>query len=166
MILETERLCLRRLQLDDALRMSEYRSKTEVKQYQSWNHYTIKDASKRISQCLKVDCLYKPRVNYHLGMTLKSGFLIGDLFVDIVNDHAYVLGYTLDSAYWHKGYALEMVSAFIDYMYENYRMDKVLCYVYEDNVRSVRLLKKLGFEEFERSYFYNDVGYVKVMKDD
>lgn len=38
MILETERLYLRQLQLDDAKRMSEYRNKPEVAQYQSWKH--------------------------------------------------------------------------------------------------------------------------------
>ena len=36
MILETERLYLRYLEEADALRMSEYRSKPEVAQYQSW----------------------------------------------------------------------------------------------------------------------------------
>lgn len=40
MILETERLYLRYLEEADALRMSEYRSKPEVAQYQSWTSYS------------------------------------------------------------------------------------------------------------------------------
>ena len=49
-ILETPRLYLRCLQLTDAVRMSEYRSKKEVAHYQSWKKYSIKDATKRIQQ--------------------------------------------------------------------------------------------------------------------
>lgn len=64
-ILETPRLYLRCLQLTDAVRMSEYRSKKEVAHYQSWKKYSIKDATKRIQQCLKFTSFYLPKTNYH-----------------------------------------------------------------------------------------------------
>ena len=37
-ILETSRLYLRRLEVTDAMRMSEYRQKKEVAYYQSWKN--------------------------------------------------------------------------------------------------------------------------------
>ena len=71
-ILETSRLYLRRLQKDDALRMSEYRQKKEVAYYQSWKKYSLKDASRRIEQCLKMTSLNLPKTNYHLAVILKE----------------------------------------------------------------------------------------------
>ena len=61
MILETERLYLRQLQLDDAKRMSEYRNKPEVTQYQSWKLYSPDDALRRIGQCLLIKSLNQPK---------------------------------------------------------------------------------------------------------
>ena len=163
-ILETPRLYLRRLQWDDAKRMSEYRQKKEVAYYQSWKKYSVKDASKRIEQCLKITSLSQPKTNYHLAVILKENdVMIGDLFIDVANEKAFVLGYTLDSEYWSKGYGSEMVGAFCQYMKENYQFQKVICYVYKDNKRSIHLLKKLQFHKFDESYFYHDEGYIKKL---
>ena len=89
--------------------------------------------------------------------------MIGDLFIDVANEKAFVLGYTLDSEYWSKGYGSEMVGAFCQYMKENYQFQKVICYVYKDNKRSIHLLKKLQFHKFDESYFYHDEGYIKKL---
>lgn len=164
MILETQRLYVRPLEKSDAPRMSEYRNKKEVAKYQSWEHYSPDDALKRICQCLQVQSYYKPRVNYHLAVILKSqDYMIGDLFVDILNKNVFLLGYTLDSEYWSCGYGSEVVEAFCNYMKETYRFKKVLCYVYKNNKRSIHLLQKLGFHKFEESYFYGDIGYSKML---
>lgn len=163
-ILETPRLYLRRLQYDDAKRMSEYRQKEEVAYYQSWKKYSIKDASKRIEQCLRITSLSQPKTNYHLAVVLKENdIMIGDLFIDVANEKTFVLGYTLDSEYWSKGYGSEIVEAFCQYMKEIYQFQKVICYVYKDNKRSIHLLKKLQFHKFDESYFYHDEGYIKKL---
>lgn len=165
MILETPRLYLRPLQETDAYRMSEYRQKVEVAKYQSWKTYSVSTAKKRIQACLTVQDYRKPRTNYHLGIVLKTDdILIGDLFVDVLNKNVFVLGYTLDSTYWSCGYASEMVDAFLHYMHDINHFQKVLCYAYKENERSIHLLKKLGFHKFEESYFYGDVGYSKILE--
>lgn len=162
MILETKRLCLRKLNIDDAFRMSEYRNKEEVARYQSWRHYSEKDALRRIRQCQLVPSLSQVKTDYHLGIVLKEkNLLIGDLFVEIRNSHTFVLGYTLDSDYWSRGYAYEMVDAFLSYMKETYSFQKVICYAYADNRRSIRLLERLGFIQFDESFIYGDKGYLK-----
>lgn len=163
MILETERLYLRTLSQDDAWRMSEYRNKAEVAKYQSWKRYSYEDAKRRIAECQRITVYDRPKTDYHLAITLKDHMMIGDLFVEIVNKNVFVLGYTFDSLYWNQGYAYEMVSAFLAYMKKTYHMKKVICYVYQDNVRSIHLLKKLGFYQFDKSYFYDDVGYLKKL---
>lgn len=165
MILETERLYLRQLEINDALRMSEYRDKKEVAQYQSWTHYSLDDALRRIKQCQLIKSYNQPKTDYHLAIVLKNNnILIGDLFVEIINKKVFVLGYTLDSQYWSYGYATEIVNAFISYMKDTYQFKKVTCYAYADNVRSIKLLKRLGFMKFDESYYYNDVGYIKKIR--
>lgn len=165
MILETERLYLRQLQLDDASRMSEYRNKSEVAQYQSWKTYSYDDAMRRIHQCMLLKSLNQPKSDYHLAIVHKTqNLLIGDLFVEILNARVFVLGYTLDSDYWSKGYASEIVEAFCDYMKSEFHFKKVVCYVYYDNKRSKNLLKKLHFVKFDESFYYNDEGYVKKLR--
>lgn len=162
MILETNRLYLRQLEETDASRMSEYRNKQEVAEFQSWKTYSPDDALRRIRQCLNVKALHLPRTDYHLAIVLKDkDMMIGDLFVEVVNKRVFVLGYTFDSDYWSLGYATEMVSSFCDYMKNEYGFRKVLCYVYYDNMRSKKLLTKLGFRKFDQSYYYNDEGYMK-----
>lgn len=162
MIVESKRLYVRRFEISDAKRMSEYRSKPEVSRYQSWRRYTLEEATKRIEQCLTVQSLNTVKTNYHLAIILKDkDILIGDLFVNVVNKHTFLLGYTLDSEYWSLGYAQEIIQVFLDFMKEQFNFNKVLCYVYPQNKRSVCLLQRLSFEQFEKSYVYGDVGFLK-----
>ena len=160
MILETDRLYLRYLCVEDATRMSEYRQKKEVAKYQSWKKYTENMAKRRIEECMNIKELNQVKTNYHLAIIKKSNnCMIGDLFVEVLNKKVFLLGYTLDSLEWSQGYASEMVGAFINFMFYQYSFEKVLCYVYKKNIRSRHLLEKLGFHQFEESYLYNDVGY-------
>lgn len=164
MILETERLYLRDLLLSDAKRMSEYRNKKEVAQYQSWKKYSEKDAFRRIQQCLLLKSHHRVHTDYHVAIILKENDLqIGDLFVEIINEKTFSLGYTIDSVYWSKGYATEIIEAFLVYMKEKYHFQKVICYVYNDNKRSLRLLERLGFSQFDKSYLYGDRGFLKKL---
>lgn len=164
MILETKRLYLRRFVLEDAPRMSEYRNKPEVAKYQSWYRYSQRRAYNRIKELMRIEEFHKPKVDYHYAIVLKeTNEIIGDLFTDIRNERTFMLGYTLDSPYWSKGYASEMVDAFITFMKETYHFKRVMCYAYANNERSIRLLERLGFDKFDESKLYGDVGYIKII---
>lgn len=165
MILETNRLYVRKLEVNDALRMSEYRNKPEVAQFQTWAHYSKEEALRRIQYCQTINSLNQVKTDYHLSIVLKENSkMIGDIFVEVVNKKTFVLGYTLDSEYWSLGYASEVIQAFLTYMKETYQFKKVICYAYNDNIRSIKLLKRLGFIKFEESYYYDDVGFFKKLR--
>ena len=51
MNIETERLIIKPLTLDDARRFSEYRDKEEVAMYQSWDEYPLNKAINRLEYC-------------------------------------------------------------------------------------------------------------------
>lgn len=158
-ILETQRLLIRELELDDAKRLSEYRDKKEVAFYQSWWRYPYQKALKRVEYCVKHP-FDGTRGNYQLGVVLKeNNLLIGDYFLEVIEPKAVTIGYTFDSDYWHHGYATESIKALLKLLKNKYNFKYVLAHVYDDNFRSIRLLESIGFEQYEKSKIMGDIGF-------
>ena len=89
--------------------------------------------------------------------------LIGDIFIEIDGHTTFTLGYTLDSVYWSKGYASEALKSVFKAMHETYSFKICLCHVYEDNIKSIKLLERNGFDKIHKSWFYQDVLYRKML---
>lgn len=160
-MIETQRLLIDEFTLEDAEALSGYRCKEEVSYYQSWNHYPLVKAKKRIEYCIKNPFRGQPG-NYQLAVRLReSRALIGDYFLEVHNSSKITLGYTFDSEYWSHGYATESLRALLEYLKTTYQFKTVYCHVYSDNERSLRLLENNGFKEYEHSSFMGDVGYRK-----
>ena len=156
---ETQRLIIRELQEEDAKRFGEYRDKKEVAYYQSWWRYSYNKAVKRIEYCIKHPFDGKMG-NYQLGVVLKdNNYFIGDYFLEVNEPNVVTIGYTFDSDFWHHGYAMESLKAVLALLKNEYGFKRVLAYVYDDNEPSIRLLKKIGFIEFEKSFIMGDVAY-------
>ena len=84
MNIETERLIIKPLTLDDARRFSEYRDKEEVAMYQSWDEYPLNKAINRIEYCQKHP-FHGQIGNYQFGLYLKeNNRLIGDIFIESI----------------------------------------------------------------------------------
>ena len=68
------------------------------------------------------------------------------------------VGYDLSPAYWGQGYMAEALQAALQNGFERMELHRIDALVYVENVRSVRLLQKLGFqiEGTLRDYFYQD----------
>lgn len=160
MKLKTERLVIHDLRIEDAAPMAAYRSKDEVAKYQSYKNYTEKKAIKRINECLAKPFEYEPG-SYQLGIYLKdTDQLIGDIYINISYDYEISLGYSLDSMHWSKGYMREAFGEFLGYLREVHHVRRVYCMVRFANERSINLLTKLGFEEFERSNFRKVICFI------
>lgn len=161
---ETQRLLIRELQMSDAMRLSEYRNKKEVAFYQSWWYYPYNKAVKRIEHCLKHPFEGK-RGTYQLGVVLKeTGCLIGDYFFEVLEPSSITIGYTFDSDYWHHGYATESLRALLTILKDKYHFERVFAHVYNDNYRSIRLLKNMGFVQYEKSILMGDIGFKLDLK--
>ncbi len=160
MKLETQRLYIQDLSLDDAPAMAGYRAKEEVARYQSYKNYNLAKAQKRIRECLEQPFGYRAG-NYQLGIYLKdTDSLIGDIYINIAFNDEISLGYTLDSEHWRNGYMFEVLQAFLGYLKEEFGVRVVYCMVKLANVPSLKLLEKLGFEEYYRSHFRKVACYI------
>ncbi|MEL6948118.1 MAG: GNAT family N-acetyltransferase [Pseudomonadota bacterium] len=56
------------------------------------------------------------------------------------------LGYWFAKPFWGKGYATEAARAVLARAFRVYRTDVIESYAFEDNVASLRVMEKLGFE--------------------
>ncbi len=68
------------------------------------------------------------------------------------------IGYDLSPGFWGQGYMAEALRAVIRNGFEHMGLNRIEALVYIENERSVRLLKQLGFKQegVLRDYFYLD----------
>lgn len=68
------------------------------------------------------------------------------------------IGYDLGPDFWGQGYMMESLQVVISYGYEQMGLNRIDALVYTENNRSIQLLQKLGFKQegVLRDYFYLD----------
>ncbi|QVK20504.1 GNAT family N-acetyltransferase [Mycoplasmatota bacterium] len=140
--LETDRLILRRVRLEDVNDLYEYSSDDRVQiPAGSKKVYNIFEMMKRIEKLIKRDDI--------LVIELKSNRkVIGAIgaynltYNDIIERH---IGFELNYDYWNNGYITEACNVVIKYLFEELNMDRVAMSHYPFNKTSERVAQKLGF---------------------
>ncbi|MBM7553048.1 GNAT family N-acetyltransferase [Thalassobacillus pellis] len=141
--IETERLILRKITLDDAKDMYLYASDEEVTKNVTWNtHFTLSDTFRFINTFLsKYDAPW--------GIELKeNGRFIGTVhFVWWQPKHnSAELGYVLSKEYWGQGLITEAARAIISFGFENLDLVRIQARCFLENKGSERVMKKLGMD--------------------
>ena len=143
--METKRLILRKLTLDDAEKMFENWTNDErVTQYLTWLPHRTIEVTREILEDWVDD--YADPKTVRFGIELKEN---GDLFgeIDIVRfiDGNPVLGYASAPKYWGHGYMTEAAEAMVEHLFSlGYK--KILFEADVRNVGSNRVAEKLGFK--------------------
>ena len=146
MILETERLRLRKLALDDAdFILKLLNEPSFIQNIGDRGVRTVEDACSYILQ--------GPIASYEkfgFGLWLveikDSGALAGMcglLKRDVLEDVD--IGYAFLPEFWSRGYAIESASAVMSYAREKLGLKRVVAVTNADNQSSIRLLEKIGF---------------------
>lgn len=150
--IETERLILRKITLDDAEDMYLYASDEEVTRYVIWDtHSSLSDTIEFINTFLS---------QYHLpwGIELKeNGKFIGTVhFVWWQPEHSAEIGYVLSREYWGKGLITEAARAIITFGFESMNLVRIQARCFLENKASERVMQKLGmsFEGISRKAMY------------
>ena len=146
MILETERLILRRWEDSDAESLYEYGKDPDVGPIAGWPaHRSINESrdvirnvlngSEAYAICLKTDNraigAIELKLNGHTDMTER--------------DDECELGYWLGKPFWGQGIMPEAVTEMLRHAFEDIGMTKVWVGYYEGNVKSKRVQEKCGF---------------------
>ena len=150
LILETERLLLRPLELSDAQAMFVMDNNPEVHKY-LWQNptQTIEESIKIIEY---VQSQYKRNNIGRFATILKeTGEFIGWTGIKFVDEtpengniNFYDFGYRLAEKFWGKGYATEATVAWLDYGFNQMNIEIMNAYTHNDNGASNHILEKSG----------------------
>ncbi|SFB36030.1 Protein N-acetyltransferase, RimJ/RimL family [Acetitomaculum ruminis DSM 5522] len=148
-VLETDRLIIRELEIADIDRLYEIYNDDDIVRY---TESLFEDKDMEI-EYLKgyIENIYKFFDLGIWGIVLKDeNLLIGRAGIDVKADDKgesiYEIGYLIDKKYQQQGYAYESCLAIINYCFENTGIEKIICIIEKENIASLKLAKKLGFQ--------------------
>lgn len=148
MQIETNRLILRPISLDDKNEVFEYRSDTETNKYQGWIPTTINDVEifigKTSSQINEPDTWFQFVI-----VEKESRKIVGDLgihFFDLENKQVEI-GCTLNKDFQNKGYATESVKSMIDFLFKDLDKHRIITSIDPKNKSSIQLVERIGFRK-------------------
>ena len=161
LILETDRLLLRELQLSDAEAFFAMDNNPNVHQY-LWNK-PVQKIEEIIEIILSIRQQYIDNGIGRFVMILKEtnefiGWAGLKYNTEVVNNkiNFYDIGYRLDEKFWGKGYASEAAEAWLNYAFETMNIKTMEAAAHTENVASNKILQKIGME-FTGQYLEDDI---------
>lgn len=173
-MLETERLLIRQITLEDKYELFDYRSDSEANKYQGWIPKTIEEVEVFIGNTAKQ--INEPQTWFQCAIIEKTTQnLIGDLgvhFIGSENKQAEI-GCTLHKDFQNKGYATEALKKMINYLFSELNKHRIIASIDPKNINSIRLVERIGFRKeahFIESLWINgqwvdDLVYALIEKD-
>lgn len=134
------------------------------------NPYTVTNALQWIAHCKDE----KPSVNFAITFNGEPVGSIGCKRKEDVERKNIEIGYFLGEKYWGKGIATEAVRLLLEYIKQQFDVERAYAEVFEHNKASMKVLQKNGFylESIRRksviknNILLNDYVWVKMMRDD
>jgi [ribosomal protein S5]-alanine N-acetyltransferase len=143
--LNTERLCLRKISIDDVPSLVKYANNKNISDYVLNIPYPYRepDAVFRISYVVQG---FKNKSRYVFAMVLKeSNELIGEVGLHFDGNSAIAqLGYWVGEPFWNKGIATEAIKAVLQFAFETLGLNLVYATCHVDNGASGKVLLNNG----------------------
>jgi RimJ/RimL family protein N-acetyltransferase len=145
---ETKRLILRQLQLDDAPIIEQLAGKYEVaKTTLSIPHPYPKGSGKDFITSVLLAESQGKMVMFAI-VSKEIGQLIGVMNISVRLDHQRgELAYWLGRPYWGKGFGTEAATAVLQYGFEQLNLNKIFAAAFFENPGSWRIMEKIGMRE-------------------
>ncbi len=142
--LETERLILRPLTIEDAEDVFEWTSDERVTKYMSYPRHESIETTKWWLSSLKE----LPDDDFQFGFVLKeTGRLIGSGGIRYSDkEKAWTFGYNIRFDCWNRGYTTEVARRMIEFAYNEQGARDFFAYHAVENPASGRVMEKCGFE--------------------
>lgn len=146
--IETNRLLLRDLVIEDFNQVHEYAAMPEVVRYMEWGPNTKDDTRHFLQESIDLNSK-SPRLDFELGVVLKSeNRIIGGGGIHVSNrpNNEGWIGYCFNQAYWQKGYATEMAMALVKFGFEQLNLNRIFATTAPGNIGSQNVLAKTGMK--------------------
>ncbi|WP_339883176.1 GNAT family N-acetyltransferase [Polaribacter vadi] len=163
-VLETERLTLRALNLDDAKAIFGLRTNKEV------NEYIDRKVPRNLSEARafidRISTLAENNKGIFWVIASKStNELMGTIGLRNFEDEEYYaeIGYEINPDYQERGYMSEAFIPVLEYGFQNLELKTIEAFTHKNNTASIALLEKLNFvfdPEREDEGFENNISYI------
>lgn len=162
LLIETERLILRPLRLDDADDLHQYQSHPEIVRYIPWPERTFEQVVEALE---KYAASGKSELKENGDFILlawelrSSGQVIGqsNLGFKSLSDQCADIGWVAHQDFQRQGYAFEATRALIEYAFANFPLHRIIAEIDTRNPESAKLSEKLGMRregEFKDAEFF------------
>ena len=169
-VLKTDRLVLRPWREADLDDFFEYASAPGVGEMAGWPHHENKEATAQIlgrfiSGKKTFALELKDGISDVPGS--RPGKVIGSLGIETYDEARYPelaplkcrsIGFVLSKDYWGKGLMAEAVKEVLRYVFEDLKLDAVLCSHYDWNMQSGRVQEKCGFRHYRTETRMSSMG--------
>ncbi|KAJ5075165.1 putative gnat family [Anaeramoeba ignava] len=161
--LTTERLVLRPLRLSDAKILADHLQDPRIGN-NAW-HLEEPFTEQHMAEFIERE---KADMNWlFLAITTKNDDAIGvfDAFFYAENKVAEI-GYWLGSKFWGKGYATEAAEGFINYVFNDMKLNKLEATVFPSNRASTHVLEKLGMvqEGYRKNHIFHSGEFFDIIE--
>lgn len=165
-ILETERLILRQLRIEDSGDLYDYFSKDEVTEFYDLDSFINQNQAEKL--IIKWNDSFDIQEGIRWGITLKTkDRIIGTCGYHNWSKEHYKaeIGYELTPEYWRQGIMTEVLSAVIKYGFNELGLNRIEALIDPENISSRRLLIKSGLNEegLLKEYFYEKKRFVDAV---
>ncbi len=154
MRLETERIILRPLEMDDVSDLLEYQSDAQTVAFIPWPQRTREQVIDALVKSIAATDFEKDEDYKLFAWVLKdSGKVIGQSNISIKSKahQRAEIGWVINPVYSGEGYAFEATKALISLAFTELGFRRVIAYIDQRNTRSIVLANKLGMR-LEASY--------------
>jgi len=146
-VLESERLRLRPLTLDDATAIFTYAQNPNVSRYTLWEpHQTIADSEDFIRSYALTNYATGVAEPWAVTLTGYPDQVIGTIgcFWASEKSKSMELAYALDEKYWGRGLVAEAAKVVIPFCFEYYKLHRIQSQCKAENIASRRVMEKAG----------------------
>lgn len=148
MILQTERIILRRIEASDKNAIFEYCGNPNVARFTTWEHHrTLADSQVLIERSLKN---YERGLLDPLAIVLKSNGrdIVGTAGCAVISEATKTaeIAYALAEPLWGKGLVTEACGELVNYAFKTLGMNRVQARCLPMNIGSARVMEKLGMK--------------------
>ena len=173
-VLQTDRLCLRKILVSDYQDMYEYSKRDDVTKYLLWNKHPSLEYTKQYTEYLQ--SRYRIGDYYDWAIELKEEKKMigtcGFTRFDYSNNSAEI-GYVLNPEYWHLGYCSEAVRKIIEFGFTTLKLNRIEAKFMKENTQSLNVMQGCGMklEGYLRKAIYSkseyrDIGICAILQED
>jgi RimJ/RimL family protein N-acetyltransferase len=148
--LETERLILRTLTLDDFDALYSYQSRSDVARYLYWGPRTEDEVRVALEKKLASTAIRSEEDVLALAVVLKAtNEMVGDFILQLLSEEHRVaeIGFIVHPDHHGQGYATEAGRALLGIGFDELKLHRVIGRAEVRNVASARVLEKLGMRQ-------------------